>query len=194
VTRDDQVAALLEAGATHELIMRRLGVSNTVIRRVRAERDIPLPPGRAKRPRSELDALEAQAIAMMLAGAGTKEIYEELRLSLNTIAELRRELNLPAPRQDVWSKFRRSVDEAFARYARPADGGHLLWTGPHSGRGLDLIASGRRYNARHVAFLKHHGREPVGRVFPSDGCRVKDCIAGAHHTDAVMRGTAEGTT
>jgi len=193
VTRDDQIAALLEAGATQATIMEQLQVGNSVIRRVRVERCIPLPPGRAKRSRAELEALEPRAIAMMLAGAGSREIYQELRLSLNAIAQLRRELNIPAPRRDVWAEFRRTVDDAFERYAVPAEDGHLLWTGPRSGRSLDVLASGGRHNARHVSFRRHYGREPIGRVFRRRSCPLPDCVAGAHHTDALMRGTTTGS-
>ncbi|MBD0837390.1 Trp family transcriptional regulator [Streptomyces sp. TRM68416] len=182
----DDVAALLHAGHTYRQIMRELGVSNHTIIRTRRTLDIPLPPGRAKHTPAERAAIDAQALVLLRAGATTQEIRSTLRISPNRICHLRKQHHIPVPHRDVWAGQRRTIDEAFTLHTRPtASGGHLLWTGPRSGRGLDLIASGRKHNARHIAFHKHHGREPQGRVWRT--CNQPDCIAGAHHTDALIR-------
>lgn len=182
----DDVAAMLRAGHTYRQITRELGVSNHTIISIRRALDISLPPGRAKRTPAERAALEDQAVAMLHAGATTENIRRLLHTSPNHIADLRKQHQIPVPYRDIWAGQRRTVDEAFALYTLPAtDGGHLLWTGPRSGRGLDLIASGRKYNARHIAFQRHHGRPPEGRVRRT--CDLPDCIAGAHHTDHRIR-------
>lgn len=185
---DDQIAAMLEAGHTYEDIRRQLKVGHRRIRSIRVQRGIPLPPGRARRSRAELDALVPQVLAMLKAGATVKEIRKATLFGLNEIAALRRKHNIPAPIQDRGASTRRSIDDAFALYAKPTTtGDHLIWTGPRSGRGMDLLANGRTYNARAIAFLKHHGRNPEGRIRRKPTCRQPGCIAGAHHTDRRIR-------
>ncbi|MFE6282454.1 hypothetical protein [Streptomyces sp. NPDC057877] len=180
------VAAMLRAGATHAQIIEQLGVSSHTIVRTRRALNIPVPPGRAKRTSAELAALDDQAVTMLQGGATYEEIHRLLGLGHNRVSDLRKQHKIPVPHRDRNATQRLTVDEQFARYAIPTStGGHLLWTGPHSGRGLDLIASGRKHNARHVAFAKHHGRDPDGRVRRT--CELPDCIAGAHHTDHRIR-------
>ncbi|EPD63156.1 hypothetical protein [Streptomyces sp. HGB0020] len=180
------VAELLRAGATYAEIKRQLGVGGAVIKQTRAALDIPVPPGRAKRTRAELDAIEREVLAMLRAGASYAEIYKRFRFNRNRVAELRRLHKIPLPDRDHHASRRRSIDDAFTLYALPSTtGDHLIWTGPRSRRGVDLIADGRKHNARAVAFTKHHGREPEGRLRRT--CDVPDCIAGAHHTDRRIR-------
>jgi len=180
------VATMLRAGATHAQIKQQLHVSNNTIVHTRRTLRIPYPPGRAKRTRAELNALETEAIAMLRAGATYKQIRSKLGLGLNDISRLRKQHNIPVPDRDRGATTRLSVDEAFTLYTRPTtNGDHLLWTGPRSGRGVDLIASGRKHNARAIAFTKHHGRDPEGRLWRT--CTEHACIAGAHHTDYRIR-------
>lgn len=191
MSRDDEIAALLEAGATEAAVMWQLDVSNSVIRRVRTQRGIPVPSSRAKRPRADLAVLEQRAADMIREGARSRQVYDELHISFNVIARLRRELGIPAPRSDVNAERRLTIDQALARHSRPLDEGHLAWAGSWAGRMPELLASGQRLNARRITFEKHHGRPPVGYTVTS--CRRSGCIAGAHLTDAVIRGTAGGT-
>ncbi|MDX3170084.1 hypothetical protein PV516_40700 [Streptomyces scabiei] len=180
------VAVMLRAGATHARIRVELHVSDWLIRRTRIALDIPVPPERAKRRPAEVVALDDQALAMLRAGATYDEIRAALRLSPNRIARLRRQHNIPVTRRPGWAPPRFTIDEAFARHTQPTpEGGHLIWTGPRSGRGYDLIASGRTHNARHIAFRKHHGRDPEGQTRRT--CDQTDCIAGAHLTDRTLR-------
>ncbi|MFE9923292.1 hypothetical protein ACFYQA_17405 [Streptomyces sp. NPDC005774] len=187
MTRDDQIAALLEAGATYQEVQQQLHVRYGTARRVRDDRRIPTRPGRAKRTRAELDALEVTVIAMLLTGATAQEIYDTTRISPNHIVRLRRELKIPLPERDRGANTRLTLAQAYARHTVPADGGHVLWTGPRNGRGLLLIASGRNYNARHIAFRKHYGRDPDGSVRRRPTCDQPACIAGAHQTDRTIR-------
>jgi hypothetical protein len=177
---DETIAELLRAGTIHRLIRAQLKVGEARIRRVRDERSIPKLRGR--RTRAEIDALEPKIIAMLRDGDTIAEIYRQTRFSLNGIARLRLASGLRVP---IRPRKRRSVAEAFAHYAQPAEDGHLLWTGSRSGRSLDLLAEGRTFNARAVAFEKHHGRVHEGRLWRT--CQIKTCIAGAHHTDSLIR-------
>lgn len=180
------IAAMLHAGATMAEVKQQLHVSNYAVLSVRRALNIPVPPERAKRTRAELAALEDQAVTMLRAGASYEEIRRALNLGRNRISALRKQHRIPVPNRDRNRSQRLTVDEAFALYAQPTtDGEHLVWTGPRSGRGVDLTASGRKYNARAVAFKKHHGRAPEGRIRRT--CELPDCIAGAHHTDHRIR-------
>lgn len=182
------VAELLRAGLSGREIKERLKVSDSTISRHRQRLGIPVPPSRAKRTRAELAAIEDQAVVMLRAGARYDEIYAELGLGRNRISELRKAHSIPVPAdRDIWASRRLTVDDAFARHTKPdPTGEHLLWTGPRGGRGFQLTASGRTYNARAVAFAKHHRREPEGRLWRT--CNHPDCTAGAHLTDHRIRG------
>lgn len=179
------VVAMLRAGATMAQIKQQLHVTNYAIRTTRRALNIPVPPERAKRSRAELSALEGQAVTMLRAGASYEEIRHALGFGRNRIAALRKQHRIPVPQRDLQAATRRTVDEAFARYAQLTGDGHILWTGPRSGRGVDLLASGRKHNARAVAFTKHHGRAPEGWLRRT--CDQPGCIAGAHHTDHRIR-------
>lgn len=179
------IAAMLRAGATMAEVKQQLNVTNYAILTTRRALNIPVPPERAKRSSAELTALEGQAVTMLRSGASYEEIRRALGFGRNRIAALRKQHRIPVPHRDRNAAQRRTIDEAFARYAQPTDDGHLLWTGTRSGRGFDLIASGRTHNARAVAFRKHHGRAPEGHIRRT--CDQPGCIAGAHHTDHRIR-------
>lgn len=182
--KDDKIAALLTQGATVHRIEDELHVSSNRIKRVRLERDIPLPPGRAKRPKTEIDASERQAIRMLREGATRREIQAATRISPNRIGQLRQKHDIPVPKRSQRQPGL-TVDEAFARHTTPTDDGHLMWTGPRSGRTLKITINGTTHNARHIAFRKHHGRDPVAYAYRT--CCVIGCIAGAHHADQTIR-------
>jgi len=182
----DDVAAMLRAGATYAEIITRLHVSDSLIRHTRRTLGIPVPPERAKRSKAVLADLDDQAVAMLRAGATYTEIHRTLRLDLNRISRLRKHHGIPVTRRTRENPRRLTIDEAFTRHTRATtEGGHLLWTGPRSGRSYDLIASGRTHNARAEAFRRHHGRAPEGQTRRT--CNQPDCIAGAHLTDRRIR-------
>lgn len=93
--RDKQIVELLRAGATHAQIKERLRTSDRAISRIVRDHDIPLPPGRIRRSRAELDEAEAKAVTMLWAGASQREVYAKLRVSSNTQARLRKEHSIP---------------------------------------------------------------------------------------------------
>ncbi|MET9729732.1 hypothetical protein ABZZ79_03395 [Streptomyces sp. NPDC006458] len=187
MTRDDQVAALLKAGATYAQVAADLGVGKAIVRRVRAQRGIPVPAERAKRGRAEMDAAEAAAIGMLRSGATVKEIRRATRLGPNRISRLRADFQIPTPRRTYPAPI--TIAEALALHLTPEPGGHARWTGSRYRRSLILFAEGRQHNARRAIFEQTHGRPPVGYV--TTECTRSWCVAGEHLKDAVMRGTAE---
>lgn len=94
---DDEIAAMLRAGATHQHIGNTLTVGQSRIVRVRRERRIPLPPGRSGLTPAERHARDEQAIAMLRAGATYREIRNATRLQLARISALRKQHNIPVP-------------------------------------------------------------------------------------------------
>lgn len=185
--RDDAIAELLAAGASYAQVERQLHVGYLAIRRVRTERGIPLPPGRAKRSRAELDRLELRAAAMLHEGATVQEIYTATRLSLNVIARLRREHRLP--RTTYTPPTKHTINDALALYAEPHGDGHVRWTGPMRGRTPVLVAEGTRHSARAVLFRRHHHRTHLGYIRTT--CATAGCIAGAHLADGISRVTTD---
>ncbi|WP_405467411.1 hypothetical protein [Streptomyces canus] len=93
--RDLTIATLLRAGATYAQVKERLGTSDRAISRVRRAHRIPLPPGRARRTPAQRKWLEAQAVAMLRAGASQRAIYAKLKVAPNALARLRNEHRIP---------------------------------------------------------------------------------------------------
>lgn len=65
-------------------------------------------------------------------------------------------------------------------------GGHRIWRGSTE-RGTTPVfhANDQRYPALRVAWVLHHGTDPVGLVL--GGCNTPLCVRGAHLTDEVIR-------
>ncbi|MDX3248820.1 hypothetical protein [Streptomyces sp. ME18-1-4] len=78
-----------------------------------------------------------------------------------------------------------SMEEAFARHAKPADDGHVQWTGSMSHTTPTVWCGTTTYSAYKIAFRLHHGRDPEGVVTSS--CDMPGCVAGAHVEDRPMR-------
>lgn len=185
----EDVAVLLRQGATYLTVQKRLGCGQGVIAATRRHYSIPvIGHGSGYRHTPEQRAqLERQVLGLLLQGRSYRLIREETGASQPLIVRVRREARLPTPGKD-YVKPARTVDEALALYSEVYGDGHVRWTGPHRGRASQLCAEGRRYNARRVVFEREQGRPPTGNVIPR--CGQRWCIAGAHLTDAVMRGTA----
>ncbi|WP_405994984.1 hypothetical protein [Streptomyces sp. NBC_00986] len=94
---DDEIAAMLRAGATHQHIVNTLHVGHVRVVRVRAERRIPLPASRNGLTPAERRAREEQATAMLRAGATYQQIYDATRLQYDRISALRKHHNIPVP-------------------------------------------------------------------------------------------------
>jgi hypothetical protein len=94
---DDEIAAMLRAGATHQAIVNTLRVGHVRVVRVRSERGIPVPPGRCSLAPAERHAREEQATAMLRAGATYQQIYDATRLQFEHISALRKQHRIPVP-------------------------------------------------------------------------------------------------
>ncbi|MDX3629027.1 Trp family transcriptional regulator [Streptomyces europaeiscabiei] len=184
----DQIAAMLHDGATAEQIGRRLRVSSHMVTEVRQDRSIPLPPGRGGGHAPDT-ALRDQIAALLQDGATYDQIQEQTGAGTTTIARVRKDRAIPLPHGRHNHRTHtpdRTPEQALAHYSQPTpDGQHTDWTGPTQGRRLPVIWSHGRYNALHLAFRLHHGRDPHGRVNRS--CTHPGCITGAHLTDRRLR-------
>lgn len=164
---DDQVAAMLEAGETYASIRQQLNVGDHRIKRVRLERRVMLPPGRARLTVGQPEVDDSAPGAPNLVHAETKQQVSES----------------PLVDEDTTTVL---VDRPFRSHRPklpPMDPVHIL--GVESQVDVERLVDGRKYNARAVAFRKHHGRAPEGRVWRT--CDQPACIAGAHHTDRLIR-------
>ncbi|MGW7197251.1 hypothetical protein [Streptomyces chryseus] len=76
-----------------------------------------------------------------------------------------------------------TVEEKWATFTRPVDGGHLEWTGRRTkvGRTPVFTYRERTITARPVAFRLRTGRAPVGYVKAE--CEHPGCVAPEHLDD-----------
>jgi uncharacterized protein YerC len=187
----EDVAAMLRDGATYDAIRQQLGVSTHQISATRKAYRITYTtgPGRRITP-DERPLLEQQVCELARAGATYAQIEAAAGISAPTILAIRSKHGLPKPARGRRNTGR-PLAEALALYTHTDSHGHLHWTGPYAGRAPALSAQGRRYNARHVTFRAHHGRDPVGYVLNT--CLVTDCIAGAHLNDKTIRDQLDQT-
>ncbi|MEY2249262.1 hypothetical protein AB8A21_41175 [Streptomyces sp. BF23-18] len=177
---DDAIAGLLRAGATYTVITEQLGVGRCRIVRVRDQYGITLPPGRAKRTRSELDAVTPKVLDMLRVGATIEAIYRETHVSRNRIVELRKRHQVSVPKRTYPS---RTFAQALALHTEPFGDGHLRWIGPSRGRTPVLYAEHGCHNARHVIFRRRYGCAPLGYVRTT--CTAPGCIADDHLADDI---------
>ncbi|MFE0651385.1 hypothetical protein ACFVZH_22630 [Streptomyces sp. NPDC059534] len=120
-----------------------------------------------------------QDIADMLrAGHSQAAIEKALHVDHRTVSAARVALGLPPRKPGTKPE---TVEETFARRTREEDG-HLIWLGHDYA--ISTI-EGASYSAARWSFQQHHGRPPVGKVFP--GCGVKRCVHPCHVEDQPMR-------
>jgi len=124
---------------------------------------------------------------LLQAGMPQIHICRELHCAPLTVQRTREALGLPSPK--TVRVLPLTPEEAFAKYTRPVDGGHLQWTGPVKNRVPFFRHQGRHYYVRRSAFVWQYRREPVGNVTP--GCGVKGCVAGRCLQDRPMRERTE---
>lgn len=123
--------------------------------------------------------------AMLRQGVPQIHIARQLHVDTRTVRQTREALGLPAPRRGRPDTYA-SLEDAFRRFAEPYDGGHVRWIGYRDKDGTPRVCYRQVPQAApRVAFVLHHGREPVGKAMPA--CGVDGCIAGAHLADRPMR-------
>lgn len=126
-------------------------------------------------------ASRTDIIALLQEGHSDRYIGRTLNTATRRVRKIRAELGLPR----TFRPATLTVEQKWRTFTRPADGGHLEWTGPrHDGTPV-LKSSGQDYSARRIAFQLAHEREPVGRL--KAGCDWPPCVAPEHVEDQVMR-------
>ncbi|WP_405561889.1 hypothetical protein [Streptomyces sp. NBC_01180] len=114
--------------------------------------------------------------ALLRQGASNHAAARELGIDRTTAAAHRRKLGIgpatPPPRQTPLT-----VEERWAKYTRPVEGGHVEWTGRRttSSQTPVMTHQGKAVTARPVAFRMRTGRDPVGYVTAE--CDYPGCVA-----------------
>jgi hypothetical protein len=126
---------------------------------------------------------------LLLDGIPETRIARELHVGWKTVAAIRRDLKLPAPRQGRRPQ-QGTVEDAFLARVTPIEDGHARWAGKTAASGVPLVLHrGTQVSAYRVAFRLHYRRSPEGLVKP--GCGLPGCVAGSHLEDRVIRQRTE---
>ncbi|MEU5595705.1 hypothetical protein [Streptomyces sp. NPDC020298] len=130
------------------------------------------------------NASREDIITALRQGHSNSKIMRDLRCDKTRVARLRHELGLP---QFVKAEQTRTVEDKWALFARPVDGGHMEWTGERAkGSGTPLLTYKERHlSAAGVAFRIRTGRAPEGYAIAD--CGVQHCIAPEHVNDEAGR-------
>lgn len=121
---------------------------------------------------------QTEAVKTLLtAGHSDTAIATQLAVDRHAVGNIRRQLGIPpVPAQ------RLTVEEKWAQRTRPADGGHLDWTGERASSGTPVMRhSGETYTAARIAYRIEHGTDPAGYAKPN--CGRPRCVAPAHQAD-----------
>lgn len=130
------------------------------------------------------NASRADIIAMLQQGHSNTRIMRELRCDKQRVRRLRAELDLP---QYTPVEQTRTLEEKWALFTRPVDGGHLSWTGEHAkATGTPVMRYKEDYySPAAVAFQIKHGRPSQGYV--KADCGQPHCVAPDHVNDEAGR-------
>lgn len=128
------------------------------------------------------NATREQIAQALRTGLSDSAVAAQLGCDRHRVSAIRKANGLPKiPRQTM------SLEEKWRSYTRPADGGHLVWTGERQATSGTPVMRYREvaYTAAAVAFRIQHGREPEGYVVAD--CGMKHCVAPEHVEDTPMR-------
>lgn len=120
-------------------------------------------------------------IQLLHAGHSDKAIARELHIRSSRIADIRRQIGLPAHKPGPTGAT--SYEELFWRRAIPTDDGHLIW--PNTTTAIRIAHEGTKRSAYRIAFSLAHAREPVGHVMT--GCGITGCVHPRHVEDQQIR-------
>lgn len=130
-----------------------------------------------------LNATRGDIIAMLRDGHSNTRIVRELRVDKQRVRRIRAELDLP---DYVRPDMVRTIEEKWALYARPLDGGHMEWTGERATGGTPLVSyKEKHHSAAAVAFRIRTGRDPQG--YTLSDCGMRHCVAPDHVDDEAGR-------
>jgi hypothetical protein len=173
-----QINELLEDGHTDAEIRRRTGADARTIAGMRKEGGYGKPTlGRKPRPHPR----EAE-IRALLAGHSSEAIARQLGVDRTAVRRIRRDAGIPyVPRAY------RTPEEKWNALVRPADGGHVEWTGERAnGSGTPVMRhKDKYYSPAAIAFRIKHGRDAEGYAIAD--CGVKHCVAPEHVEDEAGR-------
>lgn len=76
------------------------------------------------------------------------------------------------------------LQQIYRHHAKPTHGGHVVWTDHRKW----INVRGKPYTVHQLAWIAHHGIEPIGHVQRS--CDIEDCVAKQCLTDRWTRDRA----
>ncbi|WP_432010140.1 hypothetical protein [Streptomyces cucumeris] len=124
------------------------------------------------------NATEEQITTLLRQGLSNAAIVRELCCDKNRVSRIRRKHGIPnVPLQPL------TLEEKWATFTRPVDGGHLEWTGERKSiSGTPAMRYREKtYTAAAIAFRIRHGRGPTGYAFAE--CGLHHCVAPDHVDD-----------
>lgn len=130
------------------------------------------------------NATRADIIALLQEGHSNSRIVRELHVDKQRVRRIRKELGLPT---FVPVEQTRTIEEKWALFTKPVDGGHLEWTGTRgTASGTPVLSYKEQlYTAATIAFTINTGRDPQGYALPN--CGMKHCVAPGHINDEAGR-------
>lgn len=168
-----EINELLDDGYSNAEIRRRTGADVGTIARMRANGGYGKPTvARKGRPHPR----EAE-IRALLAQHSSNAIARRLGVDRAAVRRIRREAGIACVRAE------QTLEEKWAAFIRPVEGGHLEWTGERgTATGTPLMTyKQKRHSAAAIAFRLKHGREPVGYAVAD--CGRTHCVAPDHVDD-----------
>lgn len=130
------------------------------------------------------NATRTDIVERLKDGYSNTRIARDLRVDKHRVRRIRDELGLPA---FVRVEQTRTIEEKWALFTRPTEGGHLEWTGTRgTSAGTPVLSYKEQlYTAAAIAFTIKNGREPQGYV--KADCGMQHCVAPGHVEDAAGR-------
>ncbi|MCX5362909.1 hypothetical protein OG864_29865 [Streptomyces sp. NBC_00124] len=125
---------------------------------------------------------------MFTDGATNRAVAAELGIGKDTAARYRDRLGFgPARKHPHPTRTPLTLEQKWATYTRPVEGGHLEWTGRHRTDTKTMVFThlSREYTARSVAFRVATGRTAEGKVTAE--CDHPECVAPEHVADEPAR-------
>lgn len=175
-----EINELLGDGHNDAEIRRRTGADVRVIARMRTEGGYGKPTvARKGRPHPR----EAE-IRALLPDHSNDTIARQLGVDRAAVRRIRAEAGLPA---FVPAEQRRTLEEKWASHTRPADGGHLEWTGERQATSGTPVMRYKDvyYSPAAIAFRIRHSRDADGYAIAD--CGMRHCVAPDHVEDEAGR-------
>jgi hypothetical protein len=130
------------------------------------------------------NATREQIVAALHTGKSNGAIARELHADRARVRRIRAELDLPV---FVPAEQTRTLEEKWATFTRPLDGGHLEWTGERGNIASTPVMRHKEesHSPAAVAFRIKHGRDAEGYAIAD--CGLKHCVAPDHVEDEAGR-------